>query len=309
MKTFIRQIGLYTLLLIAAIWIVWHFVEKGLQTSHHPYFSVWNDMFQGKAPADILILGNSRAAAHIDPSVFHDSLKCDAYNLGLNDASFEFQWMRYQIWHEHHSAPDLIIWCIDHRTFFREMYPVNPLQFLPYLDESHIRKRLTDTPYPRHLLYLPFMRAMASPDMVIEGLGITKTLPEHAYGFEALHQTFDVAHEPFKHEPFILDSIAFWQFGLHMQQLREMDIPVLWVYTPQYYKFSQSVEWHDALLKTFEISAKEHDCLFWDYSTSELSFDALNFADARHLNMDGAEAFSRQLLHDLVNANLLGKKN
>ena len=48
-------------------------VDAGLRKSRNAYFANWNDLYNSKINADLLIMGSSRAEFHISPKIL-DSL-------------------------------------------------------------------------------------------------------------------------------------------------------------------------------------------------------------------------------------------
>jgi hypothetical protein len=103
-------------------------------------------------PADVLILGSSRAQYQVMPSVLREQLAMTAFNAGLKGHDFLYAVMLLDLWQRRHGTPRVVLLQIDIESLLDRSSELEAAQvFAPYLDES---------PLVREILYSadPFKR-------------------------------------------------------------------------------------------------------------------------------------------------------
>ena len=93
--------------------------------------------------SDILVLGNSRAAEHVSPSILRARLSASVFNAGAAGQDFLYAIMLLDLWTRSHHPPEAIILNLDPQSLSRS---VEELQrtgvFSAYFDESQKVKRI-----------------------------------------------------------------------------------------------------------------------------------------------------------------------
>jgi hypothetical protein len=103
-------------------------------------------------PADLLVLGSSRAQYQVMPSVLRQKLSLSTFNAGLKGHDFVYSVLLFDLWRRRHPAPKAILLQMDIESLLERPSELEAAQiFSPYLDES---------PLVRETLYAadPFKR-------------------------------------------------------------------------------------------------------------------------------------------------------
>src|SRR5438477_7055225 len=92
---------------------------------------------------EILVLGSSRAAFHIMPSVLREKLGMSAYNAGLKGQDFLYSVMLYDLWNRRHKPPRAVVLTTDVESLTERETEVTTAQIVaPYLDESPLIREI-----------------------------------------------------------------------------------------------------------------------------------------------------------------------
>ena len=98
MNRFLRIIIPIGLVALISAYPLHRFISYLLRKSNEfpSEFEVMNDIYEGKAAAEIAIYGSSRAWVHIDPQVIEDTLGMSSYNFGNDGHNFPMQYLRHK---------------------------------------------------------------------------------------------------------------------------------------------------------------------------------------------------------------------
>jgi hypothetical protein len=133
---FLKKLILLTLLLVISLYAFSYMVDAGLRRSRNMYFASWNDLYNSKINADLLIMGSSRAEFHISPKIMDSLLRLNSYNLGLSAWHFDMQYARFRIYLQHNKKPKYIIHNVDIYGFSKRNNVADAHQFLPYIRDT-----------------------------------------------------------------------------------------------------------------------------------------------------------------------------
>ena len=89
--SFLRKILIFSIPILFIILILDFIITLGLKKSESDDFREWNDLYQSKINADLIINGSSRAWVHISPQILDTSFSIDSYNLGIDGHNFYLQ--------------------------------------------------------------------------------------------------------------------------------------------------------------------------------------------------------------------------
>ena len=248
MKKFILRILLFCLLPLPLLYVGAHLVDKGLKKSHYFYYAEWNDLFDGKINADLLVFGTSRAWVQFAPAILDSSLHLNSYNLGMDGAPFDIQYERFKIYLRHNKKPKYILQEVGYNATF---IPPGGLphfeQFLPYYDDTAIWRMVSHfSLYPVGVSehYFPMYKYNNQFPLIKEGLfsyfgrGTKNTKYK---GYEGRNWAWDSSFHTFKNlypegKIFELDRASIALFKEYLAFCRSNDIQVVMVFPPAFYQ-------------------------------------------------------------------------
>ncbi|WP_425077079.1 hypothetical protein [Psychroserpens sp. S379A] len=315
MKKFLLKIFVFALPIIITAYFIDVFISTNLKKSNgfaFKEYTTWNAVLDGKLEADVLIYGSSRAWVHFDPKIIEDSLNLSVYNLGIDGNTFNMQHLRHKLALKHNKQPKLIIHSIDVTTLQKGNF-FNSKQILPYMLWNNDFFEATSE-YPNYSYFdykLPLIRYQSKTDAITMALnmslGTQSNEPERIKGYEGQDRTwnsdFKKAKKKMKKYEIEFDSDLEQKFNAYLKECKDKNIEVLFVYSPVYIEGQEFIKNKEGILDYYKSLAEAYDFLFFDFSEDELCYDKKYFYNARHLNKQGAEIFSRKV------ANLIKKED
>ena len=310
MKRFIKRLLLFCLVPLPLLFLLNHVVDKGLRKSRYYYYSEWNDMFDGKINADLLILGSSRAWVQISPKIMDSMLHVNSYNLGLDGASFNMQYARFRIYLLHNKKPKYILQEVGYTsTLVRNDRLPATQQFLPYLQDSSVWKIVTNASNPLALpdRYFPLYKYNNEMTLVKEGIlsYMGKGAVSEKYkGYQGQEKYWDSTfHDFLQQNPhgavFPIDSVAVSLFRNYLNFCRDNDIKVIMFYPPAFIQSLAYIKNKQEILDVYNNFSKEYNIPFYTYMYDTLNFSRNNFYNSQHLNKHAAEIFCTELAKDI----------
>ncbi len=133
MKRFVKTAAAFCLVLAAVLILADYPLSRSMRKVHTFGMDTWRDIFEGKAGADILIQGDSRAFNACDQAVFDSLTGLTAYNLATIGNPFHVQLFRYNLYREHSPAPKVILQFVDDFILGLTVGEYDRLQFLPWM--------------------------------------------------------------------------------------------------------------------------------------------------------------------------------
>jgi hypothetical protein len=293
------------------VWCLDLLIDAGFRRIRTSAFGATNAMLSGAINADIVISGSSRALVHYDPRIIQRVTGRSAYNIGRNGSQTDMQLAVLKAYLQHNSKPKLVVHNLDLFSFesTREIY--DPAQYIPYLEEEAIYSGVTRI-YPTawKWRYLP-LYGYAVEDMRFTWIQGLKSFfghqpkEDHFLGFVPRHLqwTGDFAH-------FRRDNPQGVTFKMETQGVSDLseiimlcrlgNIPLLLVYSPEYYEMQLLERNRDEIFSKFHEMAGRFSIPLWDYSTSHISAQQIHFYNSQHLNASGAKSFTEDLSRRLA---------
>ena len=294
-----------------------HLVNLGLRRVRTSDFGVWNRIVNGQINTAIVISGSSRALAHYDPRVIQTATGMSAFNIGLNGSQTDMQLAALRTYLRHNIRPDLLVHNLDTSAFETSRHGVYfPGQYIPYLDEEPIYGALRAVdPDAWKTRYLP-LYGYAVEDMNFTWLtGIGGLLgwnpkEDHFLGFRPRYTEWTADFERFRKRNldgvrYTIEDQGLRDFEQLMQLCRERQIPVLLVYSPEYYEMQKLTRNRNEIFEHFRDIATRYQAAIWDYSESPISFRTEYFDNSQHLNAKGAAVFSMDLASAMKRSHVL----
>jgi hypothetical protein len=311
-KLFIKNILLFVTPFILVSYFLDVFISTNLKKSNsmaQKEYSTWNDILDEKINADIAIYGASRAWVHINPTKITDSLNISAYNLGIDGHNFWLQNLRHLLYFKNNTKPKLIIHSLDIFTLEKRKDLYNPDQFLPYmLWNKDIQKATIDYVGYNFFDYkIPLIRYYGKYKSLLTA-GELYFFPqwnsiEKIKGYQGQpliwNNDFDLAIKKMKGYTAILDTASIALFDKYLQECKNNNIRIIFVYTPEYIEGQKFVKNRNDIIEKYKFYSKKYDIPFYDYSNDSISYNKTYFYNASHLNKDGAEFFTNKFIDTL----------
>jgi hypothetical protein len=261
-----------------------------------------------KQSPDILVLGSSRAAAHVSPSILRARLSASAFNAGAAGQDFLYAIMLFDLWTRSHHPPAAIILNVDPRSLARSEEEIQRTGvFSAYFDKSETVQRilLMRSHYAR-LKYLSYSYRFNG-----KVLPIIKNLverPDSAFdGYTPARGALDVSSDP-RLAVTGRETGEFPDWDLKLEYLKELTQycrkngtrlfliaapvftadPVRGAWSARMSRLATSY----AGLEFLDLSERTHPELF--------SGKAHLYHDNMHLNARGAEIFSTLLASEIA---------
>ena len=314
MKNFITRLIIFLLPLLLLAYPLDMLLTNALKNSHEyaGEIEVWNDIYDGKINADILIYGSSRAWKHINPQILEDSLGLSTYNLGMDGHIFWSQYFRHQTYLLHNLTPKMIVLSLDIFSLEtnKNIGLYNKNQFLPYMYCNETMHEYTK-PYKGFSwvdFNVPLIRYLFNQKATLHALMSIVALNKKPYrnkgykGFDVLWDyNFEKAKLKKENYYATTDGAAVNLLEQFISECATKKIELLLIYSPEYIAGQQFTKHREDVMKTYTTLASKHHLQFIDYSSNEICYRKELFFNALHLNLKGSEIFSKTLAADLKN--------
>lgn len=310
MRKFIYKLLLFCIAPMALLVPLAYITDAGLHKSRSFFFAEWNDLFNGKINADMLINGSSRAWVQFSPYILDSGLGINSYNLGMDATPPDLQYERLKVYLRHNKKPKYILQEVGYvTTFFASRHLPNYQQFLPYLNDSAIW-RLYKSIYPNVSVverYFPLYKYNNQLPIIKEGLlsYVGKGRLSGKYkGYMGQELSWDSTFsEMIKSNPLgfecKIEPQALSIMENYLTFCKENDIQIILVYPPFYYEANRYIVNHQLILDKLHYLAKKYDVPYLDYRNSYLDSSRSYYYNSQHLNKKGSELFTQMLVEDL----------
>ena len=301
--------ALFLLILAGILLLVQTVIDRGLGTYETNAYGGWNAIVSGKAKSDVLILGSSRAWVQFSPKIIGDGLGMSCYNLGVDGYTLDMQLASYALYKKDDGLPKMVVLSVDTFSFYPRVGLYTSDQFLPYLSDGIVWDAVE--PYGHfhwYDRYVPLVRYRGRVDLLTKGFKSALHLEQFTSlkyrGYMARDQTWsnDFAKYKQTHPQAITQKIApsfVNAFESFLQECRRDNVLVVVVYSPEYYEAQQLLTNRGDVFQIFTSVTKKYGVTFLDFSKDPICYDTAYFYNSQHLNVRGAELFSRELAPQL----------
>ena len=296
---------------LISCFLVHGLISKGLRMVNSDTFGAWNAAMQGRAGAQIIISGSSRAAYHYDPRTIEQATGLTAFNIGRNGSQTDVQLGVLRAYLEHNQKPEVVVQNLDAFTFVttREVY--DPALYVPYLDDPAIYAMMKQLdPELIRGRYLPLYNYTVEDMNFTWWLGLRSLVGINPrgnvyLGFTPRYQSWTGDFAKFKAAnpqgvsfPIEPKGIAALQSLIDL--CKAQHIRLILVYSPEFLEMQRMTRDRSEIFAEFQTLAQRNDVPLWDYSGWAYGSDREMFYNSQHLNADGAALFSTQFAHDLA---------
>lgn len=285
-----------------------YLITKTLRKSKDKNYVVWNDLVSGKINSTVLIYGSSRARAHVNSKILEDSLHLSVYNLGIDSYTFKMQYCRHQLVLQENIKPSYIIQTLDYSSLGDVEGLYQQQQFLPYFNNKIITTTIaTYKGFNWADYHLPLVRYYGCTKQIASSLNILLR-PSHNKGnrykgFYNSDQNWTFEFEKIKKEKNqvhqIMQKKIIKLFDNYLSDLKNRNIKIIFVYTPEYIEGQKFISNRTEIIKLYKDMALKYNIPFIDYSSDTICLKRDYFYNAEHLNLKGANLFSKKLAIDL----------
>lgn len=312
MKRFLLHVVLFCLILFVIAFFTDEYVSrkiKNIPEIAHGEFSIWNDIYAGNINADMVVCGSSRAWVNIDPLLLTDSLHISCYNLGVDGQHFPLQHFRYKELLRFNNHPKIVIYSLDIFTLTKNETLYNYEQYLPYMLFNADTWKATRK-YGIFTIWdfiIPGLRYYGKKSIINKAFGNQQNEDsfQRVRGYRGQEQSWnndlENAKSKMKSYSITIDRNILKDFEAYLEECRENNTKVIFVYTPEYIDGQKFASNRDSLMQVYKnISTKCH-IPFYDYSGDSISYQKKYFYNASHMNKTGSQLFTKELITDIKN--------
>ena len=308
MKRFITKITIFSILVYVLALGLDYMISRGLTNTYGHPFQAWKEMRSGDYPADIIIMGTSRALEHYDPHIMDSITGLQSFNLGMGGYSINIELMKYRYYLRYNPQPKYIIYDVDMilLTIDTAVHQHQSEQFLPLFWDGAIRKDLRNVGYSWIDAYIPMARYWGYQTQNKRGLFESLNL-KHYYDYPSYKgYTADaVDWDPTRLFP--KDSIytrididAINMFEAFVDECNTNGIQLIFVTSPVFYTtvemapdWNRYIAWYDSI-------AEANNIPYLNYMDHPICRDSTYFNAGVHLTPEGSKMFSIMLSNDLL---------
>lgn len=300
-----KKISFFVLSILGLLTVLTWMADTGLREGRAGWFAEWNDITQGRAAADTLVMGSSRACVQVSPTLLEEALGGSAYNLGMDGYMFDLQKVRYELYRKYNPKPKTIIQILDAGSFQKREGLYRHEQFYPYYDEELLVNAIKDyegfSPYRHRLPMLKYIGEYETLEKGLSGFLKLKELKTIRFkGYLSQSIKWNGNFEKFKKEypqgrTIVVDAELKQLFEAYLDTAKAEGITVVLIYAPEYVEVNPYLKNKPEILDMYQALARKYNVPFYDFSDSYLSMDKKYMYDSQHLNRTGAELFTREI--------------
>lgn len=314
MKNSLIKVSVFVVIILAISLGLHYFLDAQMKKLKYEDASVWNQITQGGIDADIIVLGSSRAATHIDPALISKTTSMSCFNLGMMGHNFYIENARYNYYLQHNKAPKLIILSLDYESLQRRPDLFNHTQFLAYLDDSIIAKATQQYDgFAKYDYSLPLLKYVGEQTLIFSLVNNyfnpERNKPDRTNGFFARDAKWslevDKVLDTLPPYTVVPDSLSLAAFECFLRDTKEKNIKVVFVHSPSHPLGQQKVINRQDIISLYQNIAKRNSIPFLDYAADTMCSNKDYFLNSTHLNKYGAAFFTAKLLNDLKLENIL----
>jgi len=305
---------IFCITIIPFLYLFQYIVDTGLRKSKNDIYIDWNNIYNSKINADLVVMGHSRAVTMVSPRILDSVLNLNSYNLGIRVYSFCMQYARFRIYLQHNRKPRYVIQNADLSLFKQNPKLFEHYQFLPYLFDTIIVNNTKG--YIGELsaadLYIPMFKYNGESGIISEGIksffGKSHAKPKKYKGYiPDEHEWDSLAFEDFKLDRNMDEDLLSTDIDDHTKQqlinyikyCNDNNIKLIFEFAPFYYEGLNMMKNQKETMDTLTNLLRRYNVPFLDYSKDSLSYNKKYFYNSMHLNKLGSEIFTRKLANDL----------
>lgn len=306
MKVFFKYIFIVILITGTISTLFFYAINNGLRKQKVDIYGKLNELILGKENFDIAFIGSSRVNLTVNPAVVDSVSKLNSFNFGFDGANIVDFSMYVEAYIKVHAKPKLMVLNIDPKTFnVSDKIKLPPSKYLPYIDHKEIYDTLNRySKWPFVTRYLPFVATSFYTDAIVNQslqayIYPDRKMENYYKGFSPLTKVWSKGDQSAADlVPVVYTIKGLALFHNLLKNIKDKHINLQIIYVPQYY-FPKYAPEHEEYIKKLQAIASEFNYSIIDYSKMDLCRDKKYFFDGTHLNITGANLFSKKLGADL----------
>jgi hypothetical protein len=291
---------------------VYWFMSRGLRRFQVYQTPHLQEIFVNKTPCDILFLGSSRVAGGIQPRIIDSITGLSSYNAGINGANVLECAVALKGWLAVHPPPKVVVLNIDYIHFDLRRKFFNYVQYYEVLQNKVVDSALRANKYPTFFAKaIPLFRITAYDDFTkancIKGWRGQTEIPAGDYQYKGFLSNTDFVIEA--DSLLYLDTLQRYispgsldLLDDMVQTCRQRGIRLVLLHSPIYKQLLfTSIHIYPRVLAIGDSTARRNGLPCWRHDVLPLCSNPALFANAGHLNKQGALAYSTELAMQLKN--------
>ncbi|MFZ1289750.1 MAG: hypothetical protein WAR79_06655 [Melioribacteraceae bacterium] len=304
-KSFLFIIGFFVL-----VFLLQFTINQIIKYINIGEYGVLNKINEGKINADIIVSGSSRALKAVNPEIITRETGMSCFNIASDGSDLGIQLPKLKWYINNNRKPKIIIQDVSQFGGGISSTIYEPFKYLPYISDDSLYAGILriDKDFwihkffaPANLLYYNFDFYAKFAQELVNTINKKENFKN---GFLPDNSKWTGNFDLYKKENpngincSVNDDYVHYLKGL-MQLCRYEDIILFFVVLPNYYRLKEiTVNLNDVL--TYYKSLKdEHNVYFFDYSETDISKNEEYFYNLTHLNLLGADTFSKNICKDL----------
>mgnify|MGYP002625770240 CR=1 FL=1 len=307
MKRFNQNIILFIVVILVLAIFMDFAISRGLRRTERGHFYTMNALMNQRLEADVVILGNSRAACSYNPAVLDSVLQVNSRNLGVSGQPFGVSYLRWQLYSRNNSHPKLLIINVDYGELNLVTNGFEKEQYYPYMSDTLVKPYLDLYGFTWMEKNVPMYRYRGNYKLM--GIGLLELLHfrhdtkgNYIKGYSNKNWDWDGD----KLEGVIRNGKTKCKCNQQAVELLEevvgkaLDdgIGVVFVYAPLYKVLKDNLEESESM-NVYQSLSERYGIPILDFSKMDFCSDTNCFHDANHVNARGAEIFTRELAHSI----------
>lgn len=310
MKRFLKHIGSWIVALYLIMLGLDIIVSSGLRKTDIRKYAVWNDIYNHKIDADLIIVGSSRAWCGYNTQILDSLLGCNSYNLGLDGHALDAQIVRYDAYKRNSPSPRVVIINTDFLSTFGNTADIEyeREQYFPYINDHILLDAVSKGKKISFMdRLLPFVRYFGYHEDIFNGIlsfagkktfddgGMYKGYRGNDYGWTdgllASNDVYDVSED--------IDDSSYTLLESFVSELISDGIYIVFVKSPVYSPLFEKIENIGVSDNIFSKIAETYSIPVLNYYQDSLCNDKSNFYNPSHLNKRGSVEFTLKLANDI----------
>ena len=283
-------------------------IKKGLHKSGVHFYDKMNSAADAKNNTEIILAGSSRTLYQLNPKIIDSITGLNSFNYGLNMASIKtcYNVIRYAI--QHQPFAKLVILNIDYSMFGVEKDPYKDAYYYPY--ENDTTAFIMEDTGKTSILHQLKLFDISLYDDYVKYAGIDGFVrpgrhePGEYKGFLPHNDLTDFAasglKNRFKHDAPVSEKgfqLLIKIIDLCRQNNKQL-ILVQAPYANSYFPANYFDNFYQIINKTDSI-AQQNNIPFFKYTNLPIANDNGYFYNSNHLNIKGANIYSKILAADI----------
>ena len=306
------QLIKYFLVVFAAsgliTWGISKLANKGLQKSQVDFYGKMNAASDSAKETNLLIVGSSRVLVNVDTRIMDSFTRLHSYNYGLNAVTIKtcFNMLQYALTYQ--KKAKVVLMNIDYTMFDLLKDPYTDAYYYPF--ESNMPDFFMSNPQSKKRIHRMKLFDIALYDDYVKYASIDgwirpgRTIPGFFNGYYP-HQNLLDFTEP-SSKMLKKDSASFTENGfdilndiVHLTKVKNVKlIFVIAPYFKKYFPGNYCTNYY-TVLKRVKGIAEQNNIPFLDYTSLSIADDRTCFYNFSHLNIKGAEIYSKILAKEI----------